>query len=169
MRGGGCLKIVAISDTHDNVVNIKDFLKDLRKIKANVLIHCGDICAPFLLKNIVKNFKHKILISLGNNDGAVYELMKMNKEFKNINIFYPIGTFKTENVSIAFTHYPEIARALAFSKDFDIVFYGHTHKAKVEKIGNCLVVNPGSLHGTYEEAKYVICDLKKKKIRFEVL
>lgn len=38
---------------------------------------------------------------------------------------------------------------MAKSGEYDAVFYGHNHLKNKEKIGNCLVVNPGEI-GAYK-------------------
>ena len=50
-----------------------------------------------------------------------------------------------DNRKIFITHYPELAEPMAKSGEFDAVFYGHNHDKKMEKVNNCLVLNPGEI------------------------
>lgn len=68
---------------------------------------------------------------------------------------------------IFITHYPDLAKPMAKTGIYDEVFYGHNHKKNEEKIGDCLVVNPGeiSAHKT-GVATFVIYDTKKNNVNF---
>jgi predicted phosphodiesterase len=46
-------------------------------------------------------------------------------------------------------HYPEVAKQLCESGQYDFVFYGHTHKPWEENIGNCKMLNPGNVANQY--------------------
>ena len=50
---------------------------------------------------------------------------------------------------IAVNHYPEIARRLAESGQFDLVCYGHTHRAKVDQVKGTVLANPGEIMGRF--------------------
>ncbi|MEM1537962.1 MAG: metallophosphoesterase family protein [Thermoproteota archaeon] len=54
-----------------------------------------------------------------------------------------------EGISVALIHgvHEPIVRALAKSGEYAVVVHGHTHRARSEVIGNCLVVNPGEACG----------------------
>ncbi len=48
---------------------------------------------------------------------------------------------------IGLNHYPAIARDMAASGDYDLVCYGHDHTANEERVGDCLLLNPGEIMG----------------------
>jgi uncharacterized protein len=50
------------------------------------------------------------------------------------------------------SHYPLIAKSMAKSGDYDAVFYGHDHLKHKERIGDCLLLNPGEI-GAYKTGK----------------
>ena len=43
------MKIAVMSDTHDNIWNLEDALAIIKDEKADLIIHCGDFVAPFML------------------------------------------------------------------------------------------------------------------------
>ena len=43
------------------------------------------------------------------------------------------------------THYPQLVNSMAKTGDFDAVFYGHNHNKRIDRAGNCLILNPGEL------------------------
>lgn len=57
----------------------------------------------------------------------------------------------------------------AVSNDYDIVFYGHTHVAKVDLVENKLFMNPGSCSRprTHLPPTYLIMWLEEDSVRYE--
>lgn len=49
--------------------------------------------------------------------------------------------------SVALTHYPFYAQALARTGDYSAVFRGHTHDRHEHRFGDTLWVNPGEVLG----------------------
>ena len=63
-------------------------------------------------------------------------------------------------------HYPRIAELAAKSGEFDLCVFGHTHEYNKEKVGECLLVNPGEIQGYASgKATFVIFDTKKKEVK----
>ena len=50
------MKIAIISDTHDNLANLKKAIDWIKKEKIKIVIHCGDIFKPETIKEILKRF-----------------------------------------------------------------------------------------------------------------
>jgi uncharacterized protein len=55
------MKIAVLSDIHDNIWALERLLEDLQ---ADVLIFCGDFCAPFTLAQIAEGFSGPIHVVL---------------------------------------------------------------------------------------------------------
>jgi len=67
-----------------------------------------------------------------------------------------------ENRKIFITHYPDLAKPMAKSGEFDAVFYGHNHIKNKDRVGNCLVVNPGEVSGhKNSQISFAIYDTEK--------
>lgn len=158
------MKIAIISDSHDDIKNIEKFRKIAEK-QADAVIHCGDMCTP-----VSQWFDWKIPIyyTFGNIDGAVYEAMK-KAEGTQFHIFKPFGEIELAGKKIAFIHFPKLAHGLSCTKNYDIVFYGHNHIAKKEKVENCWLVNPGELVGWKDKATYAIYDTEKNEVEIKKL
>ena len=80
-----------------------------------------------------------------------------------------IGVLSFHSKKIAFTHFPEKAKELAINNKYDFVFYGHTHMPWEEKIGKCIVLNPGNVTGIFYPATFAIYDLEKNKFELKKL
>ena len=141
------MKIAIISDTHDNIANIKKALDYINGQKITELIHCGDVCAPITMVEIAEQFKGNINLCIGNVDGDPFRMLQRVQDGKapNVTIHQEVGEFTIDGKKIAINHYPKIAKALAKTGDYDLVFYGHNHKPWVEKIGKTQLVNPGNV------------------------
>jgi predicted phosphodiesterase len=70
---------------------------------------------------------------------------------------------------IGCVHYPDIAKKMAESGKYDLVFYGHTHKPWEEKIGNCRLVNPGELAGQRFKPTFAIYDTATNRLELKIL
>jgi len=164
------MKIAILSDTHDNLPNFKRAIDWIKKEKIKTVIHCGDVCAPSTLKEILDNFSGKIHLVFGNVDGDHYRLSKLEQTKPSRFILYgEWGKTVVGGKKIAFVHFPEFARGLARSGEYDLVFYGHTHKPWEEKVGKCRLVNPGNLANLFYKATFAVYDTEKDKLELKIL
>ncbi len=62
------MRIAVISDSHDNIWKLDAAMTCLRGAQA--VIHCGDICSPFMIRRLGEGLAGVPLhIIWGNNDG----------------------------------------------------------------------------------------------------
>lgn len=172
------MKIAIVSDSHDNIVNIEKALTWINHQGIEILLHCGDLCAPSTLtKAILPQFSGQIYLVHG-NVGDAELLEKMAKDLKNVTIYGQIGETEVGGKKIAFTHFPEKAKELAESGRYDFVFCGHTHQPWIEKLeikmpnGNSKIVllaNPGTLVGMFYKASFAVYDLAVEKLELKIL
>jgi hypothetical protein len=161
------MKIAIFSDTHDNLENIKRALEIVKEDEIDILIHCGDICAPYTLLFLGENFKGEIHYCFGNVDGDRFLMLQETKDNPKIHHHGQVlGELEINKRKIAFQHYPQIARVLAKTQKYDAVFYGHDHKKHQEKIKKTLLVNPGNLCNIKYPPSFAIYHLKSNKIEF---
>lgn len=165
------MKIAIISDSHDNLTNIYKAVHWMNENKISQIIHCGDICAPSVLEELSDKFGKKMHIVFGNVDGDQYQIGQRVSDgtIKNVILHGDLGEKVISNKKIAFTHKPYFARALAQTKKYDIVFYGHTHKPFEEKIGQCRLINPGTLAGIFYKATFAVYDTKADTLALKIL
>jgi hypothetical protein len=165
------MKIAIISDTHDHLINIKKALEIIKQENIPHLIHLGDVCAPFVLKEIASRFLGQIHLTFGNVDGDKWRMTELSKtELTNVKIYGERGEIVLENKKIAFTHFPFFGEALASTEKYDIAFYGHTHKKDKRKIKKTILLNPGTLAGySSDSASFIIYNLDTDQIEFKTL
>ena len=87
----------------------------------------------------------------------------------NVTLYGDEGSLDIEGIKIAFCHFPEQARELAETQNYNLVFYGHTHKPWIEKIGKTTLSNPGTLGGIFSKATFSVFDTKTNNLELKIL
>ena len=150
--------IAVMSDVHDNVWNLADALKKIGAAGASSLLFCGDFCAPFTLAQIGQDFSGEVHCVFGNNDGDPRLLMRNAAAAGNVTIHGQYAELELGGRRIAVNHYPEIARRVAEAGQFDLVCYGHDHRAHVELVGGTVLANPGEVMGRFGRPTFGLYD-----------
>jgi putative phosphoesterase len=158
------MKIAILSDIHDNIWNLEKVLKQIKEKKLEVIIFCGDLCAPFTA-GILGSAGIPVHACLGNVDEDHIMMQKLaGDNVKWTGLAPEYGEVIFNKRKVAYCHYPKLAELLAKSGDFDAVFHGHTHEARNKKYGKAILVNPGAVCGIQDArpgaATYAIYDTK---------
>ena len=151
-------KIAIFSDSHDHIHNLQQALKQAQDMGVDALLHCGDLCAPFVVKLLGEQFSGPIHLIFGNNDGDGRLTQLLASQFPHITHHGIYGEFDLFGRRIAMIHYPEPARRIAQSGQLDLVCYGHDHTQHRETIGSTLLVNPGEIMGLQHEPTWGLYD-----------
>ena len=163
------MKIAIISDSHGNVANFKNVVDWLNKENIKLILHCGDIGSPESLKESLEDFDGEFQGVLGNMDRDYRIELDKYQEPPKIKVSETIGEIEINKKKIAFTHYLETAKILAKTGKYDLVFYGDTHKPWEEKIGNCRLINPGNVTGTFYKPTFAVYDARDDKLELKIL
>jgi putative phosphoesterase len=162
------MKIGIISDTHDDIHNVQNAIEIFIEEKVDWIIHAGDFIFPGVIdefKKLKNELPFSIMIGvLGNNDGEKLGLLKkfteldgkLEDEFEDIVI---------DGLRFGICHgtSEKLREAAIKSGIYDVFIHGHTHKRREDKIGQTLVLNPGTAHkkvksvsGLFEEEGGII-------------
>ena len=152
------MKIAVMSDSHDHLDNVEKAVALAAEMGAEVLLHCGDICSPFVVDRLAP-FNGPVHIVFGNNDGDQMTISRIAERFPNVTVHHHTGVIETDHGLVAFTHYPEHGKGLAATGNYAAVFSGHTHMRMSEDVNGTPHVNPGEVMGLLEAAGFVIFDL----------
>lgn len=168
------MDIGIISDTHDDVSNLKIAVSVFNERKVSYVIHAGDYVYPGVVKEF-KNFNWKLIGVLGNNDGEKIGLLKNFHEIGG-ELFGEFGDLELDGLRIAIYHGTnnKLTEAIIASKLYDLVVCGHSHLKRDDKIGNTLVLIPGcayndfpNINGVIEkEPSIIIFNTSNKSYRF---
>jgi putative phosphoesterase len=141
------MKIAVMSDSHDNIWHLQKALSIIDSEAAEMIIHCGDFVAPFMLKELDKAGipVHGVF---GNNDGDQYLSTKLTlTELSHITLHGVVGRVDASGYEIGFTHLKEVAEGLAALGRYHMVCFGHTHTYYQKTVNEALLLNPGEIMG----------------------
>lgn len=157
------MRVAVCSDIHDNIWKLESALPGMSN--ANVLLFCGDFCAPFTLTQLARGFEGPIHAVLGNNDGDQRLLLQKAQQASNVTLHGQFAEVEVGGLRIAVNHYPDIARGLAAGGMYDVVCYGHDHTLHEERVGETLLVNPGEIMGRDGRSTYMLIDTADRSLR----
>ena len=157
--------IAVMSDSHDNKDKLRKAINLITEKNCKVLIHCGDFTSPDLLYEFME-FSGKVYGVFGNIDRDINYMKKIaDSEVQNIELMGREGNVNIEGKKIAFTHYPETANSLAGTDMYNLVFYGHTHRYKVNRFNEkTFLINPGDISGRYGKSNFIFYELSTGEI-----
>jgi putative phosphoesterase len=141
------MKIAVFSDSHDNIAGLEQALHDADEANAEMLLHCGDLVAPFMLDRLGKHFAGPIHVVFGNNDADGRLLQTVAMAHQQVTLHGIYAEIEADGRAIAMIHYPEPALRIAQSGQFHLVCYGHNHDKAVQRVGDCVLANPGEILG----------------------
>jgi len=140
------MRIAVMSDSHDNLWKLEAAGPTIDS--SDAVIHCGDLCSPFMVRRLGQLADGKpVHIVWGNNDGDTFEIGLAGAKSPGVTLHGQLAEIELDGLRVAVNHYPQIARGLAHAGLYDLVCYGHDHQRFEGKVGDCLLLNPGELMG----------------------
>jgi putative phosphoesterase len=175
------MKIGIISDTHDDIENVRRAIGIFSKEEVLYVIHPGDYVFPGSVMEF-KNLNARLIGVLGNNDGERGLLLKAFLEVRG-ELKGEVGELHINDLKVGIYHgtSAEIKKQLIESGRYNIIVCGHTLKKEPagHVMGNysndtsTLVLNPGtghrkteSLAGEFVEGGVIILDTQTREYRF---
>ncbi|MBF0099908.1 MAG: YfcE family phosphodiesterase [Desulfobacterales bacterium] len=154
--------IAVMSDSHDHIWNLRRALEKIKLNQAQMIIHCGDFVAPFMLKEL-ETFAIPVHGVFGNNDGDQFLLTQLSYELKHIKLHGITGELDIHGYKIGFAHERVKAQGLLYQHDFHLVCYGHSHQYEQVQIDpNTILLNPGEIMGKDGPAGFCMVDTQTK-------
>lgn len=139
--------IAILSDSHDNMENIKKALELTKARGISEGLHLGDMCAPPAAILLAESGL-KWHCVWGNVDGDKLQTYRKTAEYGTMEYAeQDFAEIELGGKKIFITHYPEVARIAALSGRYDAAFHGHNHVAAQEMVGESLLANPGEVAG----------------------
>jgi len=135
------MKIGIMSDSHDNLPAIAKAVSVFNDAEVSLVIHAGDLVAPFVSKPLAE-LEMDFIAVFGNNDGERFGLSRV---FEG-KIHRPPYELDYNGKKILILHEPDNLDALVASGYFDAIIYGHTHDVDIQR-GRTIVINPGECGG----------------------
>lgn len=132
-----------VSDTHGHASLAREAARMFQALEAEVVIHCGDIGTAEVMALFAEWPSHFVY---GNCDERRHVLAAAAADGQHWH--GAVGRIELAGRCIAFLHGDD-SRArqdLIVSGQFDLVCYGHTHKAETHQVGTTCVLNPGAVY-----------------------
>jgi uncharacterized protein len=157
------VRIAVISDSHDHLENLRHVVERIREASAEAVIHCGDFCAPFVLQHL-EEIGVPVHGVFGNVDGDQHIMTRMClTELSRVTIHGDTAELELGGLRIGVNHFPSLAEGLAHTGRFDLVLYGHTHRAEVRTVNGCVLLNPGEVMGRRGTVGYALVETRLLK------
>ncbi|GIV61085.1 metallophosphatase family protein [Rhodocaloribacter litoris] len=144
------MRLAVLSDVHDHLWHLDAALEVLEEVE--VLICCGDLCSPFVMKRLADGFAGEIHVVFGNNDADTFRITRIAQSYgERVRLHGEFARLERGGRLLAVHHFDDVARDLAASGRFDVVCFGHNHVWEVsrEVAGDrrVLLLNPGPIMG----------------------
>ncbi|TAE59938.1 MAG: metallophosphoesterase [Bacteroidetes bacterium] len=140
------MKVVILSDIHDHIWNLDRALELCRD--CGVLICCGDLCAPFIMKRLAEGFAGDIHVVFGNNDADLFRITRTASGYgERVKLHGEWADVEIGGKRFGVNHFDYIAREIAPSGHFDVICFGHNHIREITQVGATLLLNPGPVMG----------------------
>ncbi len=138
------MRLGVVSDTHGHVDNTRVAVQMLESLCVDRVVHCGDVGS----KEVVELFAPwRTDFVVGNCDHDPDRLAEVIAEAGQT-CRGRFGELHLNEKRIALLHSDDRAKFLEVTENnqWDLVCYGHTHVAAINRHGRTLIVNPGALY-----------------------
>ncbi|MFA6428451.1 MAG: metallophosphoesterase family protein [Candidatus Buchananbacteria bacterium] len=168
------MQIAIISDVHENLANLQKVIDYCQNQGIKVMIGCGDYGSEAVLETLSK-FSGDFYGCLGNMDHFKNYFEDLRARYNNLVLWQDVGEKVFDNISLAFVHKPEEAKALVHPpEEFDraeysYIFYGHTHKPWEEVIDGVHLVNPGNVSGNPYQATFAVFNTDSRQLELIII
>lgn len=138
------MRIGVVSDTHGHLHNTLAAVRMLEELQVEAVLHCGDIGTAEIPAAFSAWPTHFVF---GNCDYDAVELRR-SIEMARQTCHDRFGDIMLGGRRIALIHSDDVRRFrdTIDSGDYDLVCYGHSHRAEFHTKGKTLVLNPGALY-----------------------
>lgn len=174
------MKLVVISDVHDNLDNLTKVLVYCQQNKIKQIICCGDLASQETLAFLAK-FDGQIDLVFGNMDldyqlrqsgsEASHQVSILPEQYKNLVLHQGVGELTIDQQKITFIHEPFMAKKYLEKIKVKpaIMFYGHTHKPWQEKYQGVDLVNPGNVANLFYAPSFAVYETANHSLKLVMI
>ncbi len=156
------MKIAIISDTHDNVPAVLEIIEKIKQERVDLTIHLGDIVSPATAK-LFKDLK--VVFIRGNCDGDIRNLEQVAIDNKQLFVHEFETSIDGKKLFAIHGHQAALLDEAIKSGRYKYVLHGHTHKIRMEKINDTLILNPGA-HYYMSKGGIIILDTSNDNYKY---
>ena len=134
------MRVGVLSDSHDHLDRIDAALRHFEQESVEVVIHAGDVVAPFAAK-VLTQWNGPLYVVYGNNDGERRGLKGILPQIEDGPILIDCGGRRISVGHYAPEEQPRPADGV------DVIIFGHSHYVFNERRNGILHLNPGECCG----------------------
>jgi len=138
------VRIGVVSDTHNNLKNVRRIIELFNAANVARVIHTGDISQAKTL-DVLAGLEAPMTGVFGNNDEERESLVEA-VERHGMEFVDPPLELNWHNRQILVVHDP-LELAGVHTDEQDLVLHGHTHRQRIEQRDGQLIFNPGECAG----------------------
>ena len=138
------MRLGIISDTHGHVELTRPAVRMLESLEVDAVLHCGDIGSMAVVELFSQWPTHFVFGNCDDGTATFAAAIKMAGQ----TCHGMFGDLEFEGVRVALLHSHDRRkfRETIDGGEFQLVCYGHTHVAAVDRHGDTVVVNPGAIY-----------------------
>jgi putative phosphoesterase len=138
------VRLGIISDTHGHVENTRPAVRMFESLGIDAVLHCGDIGSMAVVELFATWPAHFVF---GNCDSGHEKFAaQIARAGQTCHGMYGDLEFEGVRVALLHSHDGRRFRQTIDSGDYDLVCYGHTHVAAIDRHGKTVVLNPGAIY-----------------------
>jgi hypothetical protein len=137
------VRIGVVSDTHNQLGNVRRIVEILNAARVDRVVHTGDITQARTLA-LLRGLEAPLVGVFGNNDER--EPLRALAREADMRLEEPPLSLALGERRVLVVHDPHFLREEQVA-GHDVVLHGHTHRAVHEWRGDTLVFNPGECAG----------------------
>jgi putative phosphoesterase len=151
-----------VSDTHGHVQNTKAAVEALAARQIECVLHCGDIGSPEIVPLFDRWPTHFVFGNVDRDETRLRQAIEVAQQTCHDRF----GSIELAGRKIALIHSDDrdLFCETIERQEYDLVCYGHTHKAGYHRDGRTLVLNPGAL---YRAPVHTIAVVELSSLRVE--
>lgn len=139
------MKIGIVSDTHNNLKNVREIVSLFNAARVERVIHTGDISQAKVME-VFAGLEAPLFGVYGNNDQGELESLDAAATDMGFHFIQPPLALEWAGKRIVVVHDPLELEPLDTTA-FDVILHGHTHRLRIERNEHHLIFNPGECAG----------------------
>ena len=139
------MRIGIVSDTHNNLKNVRQIISLFNEASVEKVIHTGDITQAKVMKAFA-DLEAPLFGVYGNNDQGELQHLQTAAEEMGFHFIQPPLALEWAGRRIVVVHDPLELEPIDI-KPYDVILHGHTHRLRVEHHETHMIFNPGESAG----------------------
>lgn len=139
------MKIGVVSDTHNNLKNVRRIVELFNDAGVERVIHTGDITQPKTIE-VFAELSASLYGVFGNNDQGEIPILAPMVQDLGFHFVQPPLALEWAGRRIVVVHDP-LELAMVKEHEYDLILHGHTHRQTIDYVADRLTFNPGECAG----------------------